>query len=147
MVALDGRVFGKPGDAAEAGSMLASLRGRTHTVVTGVAVVAAGRTATDHARVAVTMRPYVDSEVARYVATGSPLDKAGAYAIQDQTFAPVARCDGCECGVIGLPLWTVRTMLRAVADLEGAAPAYERCAGCPARPEPDGAESKRTASR
>ena len=135
VVVLGGRVLGKPADAAEARSTLASLRGRAHVVVTGVAVVAGERAAAGHARAEVTMRPYADAEIERYVAGGSPLDKAGAYAIQDQTFAPVARCDGCECGVIGLPLWTQRAMLRTVAGLEAAAPAYERCAACPERPQ------------
>jgi len=133
LVTLDGRFFGKPADAAEAIETLRVLRGRTHRVVSGVAVVAPGRSAVAAAVTHVTMRPYTDDEIARYVATGSPLDKSGAYAIQDPVFAPVASYEGCMCSVIGLPLFTLGRLLREVAALEGARPPYERCETCPLR--------------
>ena len=59
------------------------------------------------------------------------VDKAGGYAIQDPQFAPVERCDGCECSVIGLPLWTVRRLLHTAAGIDVDEPAYDRCAACP----------------
>lgn len=133
VVAVDGRILGKPADADEARAMLAALRARDHEVVTGVAVIARGRAAADHSRTAVRMRAYAEAEVDAYVATGSPFDKAGGYAIQDEAFHPVERCDGCECGVIGLPLWTLRRLLRVAAGVHAEAPALARCARCPLR--------------
>ncbi|TAK75547.1 MAG: septum formation protein Maf [Dehalococcoidia bacterium] len=134
VVALEGRLLGKPGDAAEARAMLHALRGRAHEVVTGVAVVVAGRhvEAVSHQRTAVVMRAYTDAECEEFIARGEPFDKAGGYAIQDAVFRPVARIDGCECGVIGLPLWTLRQCL-AEAGVETGMPALDRCAVCPAR--------------
>ncbi len=133
IVVLDGRSLGKPAGPDEAREMLEALRGRTHEVVTGLAVIAGERVAADHARTAVTMRDYGRDEVERYIATGSPFDKAGAYAIQDAEFAPVERYEGCECSVIGLPLWTARRLLRVTAGLMGEEPAYDRCRECPLR--------------
>ena len=122
IVALDGRTLGKPSDAEEATAMLTALRGRTHEVVTAVAVVSGGRTAAEAVTTAVTMRDYADDEIARYVARGEPLDKAGGYAIQDPELAPAASIDGCRCAVIGLPLWTLRTLLAAAAAIEAQPP-------------------------
>ena len=133
IVVLDGELLGKPGDATQAAAMLRALRGREHQVVTGVAVVAGERSAVEHVVSRVAMREYSEAELAAYLAAGSPFDKAGAYAIQDRDFAPVARLDGCECSVIGLPLWTVARLLRAVATIEAQRPSYERCAACPER--------------
>ena len=133
IVVLEGRPLGKPAGPEEAREMLEALRGRTHEVVTGLAVIAGERVAADHARTAVTMRDYGSEEVERYIATGSPFDKAGAYAIQDGEFAPVERYEGCECSVIGLPLWTARRLLRVTAGLMGDEPAYDRCRECPLR--------------
>ena len=105
-VALDGDVLGKPADEAEAVAMLRRLRGREHTVLSGVTVYhpASGRAITELAESAVWMRAYADEEVARYAASGDPLDKAGAYAIQHQNFSPVERIGGCYANVMGLPL-------------------------------------------
>ena len=105
-VVLDGRRLNKPGDAAEAREMLRQLRGRTHQVHTGIVVVDkdSGRWVTDVATVEVPMRAYSEAEVDAYVATGDPLDKAGAYAIQHPEFRPVAGLTGCYAGVVGLPL-------------------------------------------
>lgn len=133
IVVLDGEMLGKPAGDNEAASMLRALRVREHEVVTGVAVVAGDRSATEHIVSRVTMREYTDAEVATYVAGGSPLDKAGAYAIQDRDFAPVERLDGCECSVIGLPLWNVARLLREIATIEAQQPSYDRCAECPER--------------
>lgn len=134
VVALDGRLLGKPADAAEARAMLQALRDRAHEVVTGLAVIVADRgiEAVDHQRTAVVMRAYTDAECEAFIARGEPFDKAGGYAIQDATFHPVARIEGCECGVMGLPLWTLKRLLRG-SGIETAAPALDRCAVCPAR--------------
>ncbi len=114
VVALDGRLLGKPETAEEARGMLRALRGRSHEVVTGVAVVLGERTASGHARTGVRMRDYADAEIEAFIASGGPFDKAGGYAIQDETFAPVAAFEGCRCNVVGLPLDELRRLLRAL---------------------------------
>ena len=111
MVALNDRLLGKPADASEAGEMLRMLRGRTHQVYTAVCVAHDGSLVARLSVSDVTMRPYSDAEIALYVATGDPLDKAGAYAIQHPLFAPVAAWTGCYAGIMGLPLRLVREML------------------------------------
>ena len=126
-------MLGKPDGADEAAAMLGALRGRRHEVVSAVAVASEGREAVEAATTAVTMRDYDDEEIARFIARGEPFDKAGGYAVQDAEFAPSASVDGCLCAVIGLPLWTVRSLLARVAGLETAPPALERCAACPLR--------------
>lgn len=133
LVTLDRRFFGKPADGAAATATLEALRGRTHQVVSGVAVVAAGKATGTSVVTHVTMRDYTDAEIAAFVATGRPFDKSGAYAIQDETFAPVARYEGCMCSVIGLPLWTARSLLGEVAGIETSPPSYARCEKCPFR--------------
>ncbi len=133
VVVVDGRQLDKPRDAAEATAMLAALRGRRHHVVSGVAVVAGARSGVDAVRTDVTMRDYGDAEIARYVARGEPFDKAGGYAIQDPELAPAAAIEGCMCAVIGLPLWTLRRLLREAAGLDGLPPSLERCRACPLR--------------
>jgi septum formation protein len=133
LVTLDGRFFGKPADAAEARATLQTLRGRTHQVVSGVAVVAPTGEAVEAVTTHVTMRAYTDAEIDAYIATGDPLDKSGAYAIQHPTFAPAAAIDGCLCSVIGLPLWTTRALLASAAHFEASPPAFDRCASCPLR--------------
>ena len=115
-VALDGDVLGKPADEAEAVAMLRRLRGREHTVLSGVTVYhpASGRAITELAESTVLMRAYSDEEVSRYAASGDPLDKAGAYAIQHHDFSPVERIGGCYASVMGLPLCH---LARALAQL------------------------------
>jgi len=130
-------VLGKPRDAAEAAAMLRRLRDRAHRVITGVAVVDASRPTAilvDHVSTAVRMRPYSDDELAAYIARGEPFDKAGAYAIQDPQFRPVASYDGCYCNVVGLPLRAViRLLRRAGLDITDGhlARLPRECAGCP----------------
>jgi MAF protein len=106
VVALDGELLGKPRDASEASSMLQRLRGRSHDVYSAVTLLepATGDTTTDVAATQVVMRAYTDAEIAAYVASGDPLDKAGAYAIQHSGFHPVAENQGCYANVVGLPL-------------------------------------------
>ena len=114
--------------------MLRALRGRAHQVVTGVTVVSGASRFVGHASTTVTMRDYAALDMEAFIATGSPFDKAGGYASQDPVFAPTARLDGCACAVVGLPLWTLRRLLRD-AGVEAGEPALDRCAGCPDRAE------------
>lgn len=132
IVAIDGRILGKPGDAAEAWRMLRDLRGRSHTVVTAIALRAGPGVSSDVANARVVMRPYTDAEMAAYIERGEPFDKAGGYAIQDAGFAPVAELDGCRCAVIGLPLWRTAMLLRR-AGFAAADPPVPRCGDCPDR--------------
>jgi len=112
VVALEGEVLGKPADGEAARAMLFRLRGRDHAVYTGVAVVGAGRQAVEVARTTVWMRLYSDEEIDTYVASGDPLDKAGAYAIQHRGFHPAAAWEGCYANVVGLPLCHLVRLLR-----------------------------------
>jgi septum formation protein len=124
VVVLGGAILNKPADDAEAFAMLAALRGKPHQVMTGVAFAIDGRVRWDGvAQTTVWMRAYGADEVERYVRSGKPRDKAGAYGIQDADFHPVERIDGCLANVVGLPLCDVR---RALAALD---PARLRAAG------------------
>ncbi len=107
-------ILGKPADDAEAVAMLTRLRGRTHQVYTGVALLrmSDGLLLKDLCVTDVPIRDYSDDEIRAYVATGDPLDKAGAYAIQHPEFHPVASMSGCYASVMGLPLCHVTRMLR-----------------------------------
>lgn len=137
IVVLDGRILGKPRDADEAREMLSALRGRTHEVITAVALLPRGERAAlaRQPLTRVTMRDYGDEEIAGTIARGDPFDKAGGYAIQDEVFRPVESYEGCYCNVVGLPLWPLIEMLRkaGVAD-----PSVNRllpqCATCPLKP-------------
>lgn len=103
-VVLDGEVFGKPADAADARAMLARLAGRTHQVMTAVVVVGADGEDTELVISEVTFAPIAAADIAAYVATGEPLDKAGAYAIQGGAARWVREIRGSYTGVVGLPL-------------------------------------------
>jgi septum formation protein len=104
IVVLDGQLLGKPQDHAEATSTLQALRGRAHQVITGVSLAYGDKTWNRYAVTDVVMRDYTDEEIADYVASGDPFDKAGSYAIQDRRFRPVDHCEGCYCNVVGLPI-------------------------------------------
>ncbi len=104
VVSVDGRVLGKPGDEAEAAEMLAALSGREHTVYTGVTVRRGGETVTEHEATAVRFRPLTGEEIADYVATGEPMDKAGAYGIQGYGCLLVEGISGDYFNVVGLPV-------------------------------------------
>lgn len=106
IVVLDNLILGKPADPEQAGEMLRQLRGRPHYVYTAVSVrhPASRRSVSELGESLVWMRDYSDDEIARYIASGDPLDKAGAYAIQHPEFDPVARIEGCWLSVMGLPL-------------------------------------------
>jgi septum formation protein len=109
-----GEILGKPADADEARAILRRLRGRSHVVCTALTVRASDHTLTELTRTVVWMRDYTDAEIDAYIATGDPFDKAGAYAIQHETFRPVARIEGSYTNVVGLPLETLRPMLASV---------------------------------
>lgn len=107
IVVLDGHVLGKPKDARQARGMLRSLSGRTHTVYTGVALIDArsGMSESFYERTRVTFRAIDEKEIREYVRSGSPLDKAGAYGIQDDFGAVfVEKVSGCFYTVVGFPL-------------------------------------------
>ena len=110
-VVLDGELFAKPVDAADAVAMLARLQGRTHHVLTAVAVAGDGRLEEALDVSAVTFRRAETDDLERYVATGEPLDKAGAYAIQGLGAPLVERVDGDFFGVMGLPVRLVLDLL------------------------------------
>lgn len=135
-VVFDGhQSYGKPADANEAVTMLLALRGRSHRVATGVAVATAGDVRSGCSVATVTMAALASETVERYVASGRPLDKAGAYAIQDEDVPTVAALDGCYCCVMGLPLWRLWAMLQE-AGIPARRPheRIPRCATCPERP-------------
>jgi MAF protein len=108
VVVLGDSQLGKPVDAAEARAMLRALRARAHTVITAFALVTAETTWQGAVETSVTMRTYSDAEIEAYIESGHPSDKAGAYAIQDLDFSPVASLAGCYLNVVGLPLCEVQ---------------------------------------
>ena len=115
-VVIGDEVLGKPADRAHAVAMLRRLSGATHTVLSAVALVAGGRQWRRLSATAVTFERLDDGEIQRYCDTGEPFDKAGAYAIQGFAGAFVTRIDGSYSGVVGLPLWETRQLLRAWED-------------------------------
>jgi septum formation protein len=127
--------YGKPVDAADARAMLRRLRGRPHLVATAVAVATGGwEPVVSVSETIVEMAALDDDQVDAYVDSGRPLDKAGAYAIQDDDVPTVAAFHGCYCAVMGLPLWRTRDLLYdfGVAAREPHE-AFARCALCPER--------------
>jgi septum formation protein len=116
-VALDSHILAKPEDAADAARMLRLLSGRTHRVITGVALATAKGTEVAAEVTGVQFLTLSDEEIAAYVATGEPMDKAGAYGIQGLAAKWIPRVEGCYFNVVGLPLALVATMLES-ASLE-----------------------------
>ena len=113
IVVLDGRVLGKPRDDAEAADMLRSLSGRAHEVTTGFAVRGDGADTSTTVTTVVRFRALDPAVIDRYVATGEPLDKAGAYGIQGVGAMLVLRIDGSYTNVVGLPLVEVLETIAA----------------------------------
>lgn len=111
VVVLDNQILGKPKDAADAVRMLTELSGRTHKVLTGVAVSFDGRQLAEVCDTEVIFRTLTAAEIADYVATGEPLDKAGAYGIQGRGAVFVEKINGCYNNVVGLPLTRLHLML------------------------------------
>jgi septum formation protein len=113
-VTLDNQILGKPEDPADAARMLRLLSGRTHRVITGVAVITAERTEVAAEVTGVTFRSLSDEEIAAYIATDEPMDKAGAYAIQGRAARWIPRIQGDYFNVVGLPIALVSTMLEGI---------------------------------
>ncbi len=130
-----GKTLGKPGTDGVAVEMLAELRGKKHYVATGGVLLRAAAPDEPPLQFAVVsavwMRSYDESELLGYVATGEPLDKAGAYAVQGLGGRLVERVEGCYYNVVGLPLCEVRETLRAAGVEVGSYPAGGYCDFCP----------------
>lgn len=106
IVVLDGKILGKPSSPEEAGRMLQTLSGRTHHVYTGFTIIEmpGGRTESDFEMTSVRFRKLMNWEIENYVNTQNPMDKAGAYGIQDQSAVFADRIEGCFYNVVGFPL-------------------------------------------
>jgi len=115
-VELDGEILGKPRDTTHAREMLSKLGGRTHQVLTGIFLVrlpdGAARGGVE--TTSVTFAPLESGEIEAYVASGEPMDKAGAYAIQGVAGRYISRIEGCYFNVVGLPLARLHTLLRGL---------------------------------
>jgi septum formation protein len=138
VVTLDGTVLGKPADEQDAARMLRLLRGRVHTVLTGLTAIdtRSGRRLTTVTGTDVRIRRFSDEELAAYVDSGAPMDKAGAYGIQDAGFSPASEADGCYHNVVGLPLCEVVRMLDQLGvrvRLDGGSGIADRCRPAPGR--------------
>lgn len=111
VVAVDGRVLGKPHSTQQAREMLTALSGREHTVYTGVTVCRGDRVLTQHEATAVRFRPLTQEEISAYIATGEPMDKAGSYGIQGLGALLVEGITGDYFNVVGLPVCRLGRML------------------------------------
>ena len=111
VVAVGGQILGKPRDKKEAADMLASLSGREHVVYTGLTVCCGGRTVTEHEATPVRFRALSEPEIANYIATGEPMDKAGAYGIQGYGCVLVEGIAGDYYNVMGLPVCRLARLL------------------------------------
>ncbi|MEI6289285.1 MAG: Maf family protein [Chloroflexota bacterium] len=114
IVVIDGDILGKPENQADARNMLVRLRGVTHQVFTGIAVIRSSDQYlySDVVSTNVPMRNYSDDEIDRYIQSGDPMDKAGAYGIQNPNFQPVEKMSGCYASVMGLPLCSLSSLLK-----------------------------------
>ena len=137
VVVMDDRILGKPESDGEALAMLAVLRDRWHQVLTGLAVrdTRTGAVATGVETSHVRTRDYSADSIAAYVRSGEPFDKAGGYAVQDETFGPVRRVEGCYLNVVGLPLCLLLDLAEDVSSRPSIGhatevPYYDRCVGC-----------------
>jgi septum formation protein len=119
VVVVDEHLLEKPQDAQDAGRMLRLLSGRSHKVITGVSLIAKGYEQTGTEVTEVRFSALSEREIASYVGTGEPMDKAGAYAIQGIASRWVERIDGCYFNVVGLPVPRVYRMLRALEAATG----------------------------
>ncbi len=114
VVAVDNELLGKPVNQADAARMLRLLSGREHRVITGICLIGSLRGEdVRHEITRVTVSPLTEHEIAFYLATGEPMDKAGAYAIQGQASRWIPRIEGCYFNVVGLPIALVYRMLNA----------------------------------
>lgn len=116
-VVLDGEILGKPSDATHGRAMLQRLAGRTHHVLTAIALLAGDEAHTALSESRVTFGNISAADIERYWATGEPADKAGGYAIQGRAAALVTRIEGSYSGIVGLPLYELAQLLRRVGVL------------------------------
>ena len=114
VVVVDGQILGKPSDPADAARMLRLLSGRTHQVITGVCLASRGESFVANETTIVTVNELTDQDIADYVASGEPMDKAGAYAIQGIASRWIPRIEGDYANVVGLPVALVFRMLREI---------------------------------
>ena len=112
LVACDGKVLGKPIDRDDAAAMLRMLSGRTHEVYSGVSLILGDRAQTAFECTKVTFDEMTDKDIARYIDSGEPMDKAGAYAVQGKAAAYIRGIDGCYFNVVGLPVHRLYGMLQ-----------------------------------
>ncbi|MGD1070642.1 MAG: Maf family protein [Bryobacteraceae bacterium] len=112
VVVLAGEIMGKPKDSADASRMLSALSGRRHEVITAICLRNTGRTISDLSSTAVWFAPLSEEEIQRYVASGEPMDKAGAYGIQGLASRFIDRIEGSYANVVGLPVARVYQLLR-----------------------------------
>lgn len=117
-VALGDRIYGKPADEQDAARMLGELAGHTHRVLTAVAVADGVRTLEAVSESTVSFEPMTPAQIERYVATGEPLGKAGAYAIQGRAAMHITQIAGSYSGIMGLPMYETAQLLRAVGIME-----------------------------
>jgi len=123
VVVAAGEILGKPKDARDAVRMLRLLSGRWHSVLTGVCLLAGGQAAVESESTRVHFAPLSEDEILDYVASGEPMDKAGAYAIQGLASKFIDRIEGCYFNVVGLP---VSRVYRLLSTLPGAGPCLRR---------------------
>lgn len=116
VVALDGNILGKPGTPDKAAEMLRMLSGKIHHVLTGVSLLYQKKELTQVETTEVEFAPLTEKEIARYIATGEPLDKAGAYGIQGAAAQFIPKIQGSYSNVVGLPLYAVTRM---IAEMDG----------------------------
>lgn len=121
VVVSEGKIMGKPRDACEAASMLSSLSGRVHQVLTGLTLIdaAGSRVVSDYERTKVKFRALSNDEIEAYVASGEPMDKAGAYGIQGIGALLVEGIEGCFYNVVGLPVVKLMILLDKLRGLDG----------------------------
>jgi septum formation protein len=119
LVIVEGRILGKPADEREAAEMLRLLRGREHTVATGVCVAFLGRRFSACELTKVRFDSMTDGDIDNYVRTGEPMDKAGAYGIQGRAGVFISGIEGCWYNVMGLPLATLRKLLEQALGVDG----------------------------
>ncbi|HSN94048.1 MAG TPA: Maf family protein [Anaerolineaceae bacterium] len=122
----NGMVIGKPKDPAEAKETLKALRAKDHRVITALNFSIDGQSRSAQCQTTVSMRDYSDDEINSYIFTNGPMDKAGAYAIQDAAFHPVSNLQGCWANVMGLPLCHLHKLMRQ-SGLETEPGIAERC--------------------
>lgn len=122
LVVLNDRIIGKPAGPSDAAAVLRRLRGRTHLVVTGIALDGALGRAAGTRTTSVTFRRYSDGEIQQYVDSGLPMDKAGSYGIQDEPFRPAQSIQGCYLNVVGLPMCLTAELMERIGAFRPGSP-------------------------